>query len=138
MRVSKAHRQQPALLRTSRQLREEGLKIFYSENTFDLHIRDLRYALPTYHWLQMNTLKGNIVLAGSCNWTNLQDWMRQFHSRETNFRPVGESTIPQSRTLIALFDIAEALRAIPWNQAAKAVKKTQQLMRERHGRWVWD
>ncbi|KAK5740376.1 hypothetical protein LTR17_004639 [Elasticomyces elasticus] len=79
-------RMEPGLLRASRQLREEGASIYYSENRFLFTIRDMAGAemMPFRH-LQLKFSKVargvfRYTVAPGVNWANLLAWLKAHHA----------------------------------------------------------
>jgi hypothetical protein len=74
--------EQPALLRTCRQIREEALKIFEA-NTFCLPIIALGYPAPRSHWIHNAGIRkfGTVFTksTGRDIWENLIDWLRRYY-----------------------------------------------------------
>lgn len=74
--------EQPALLRTCRQIRKEALKIFET-NTFCLPITALGYPAPGSHWIHNEGIRkfGTVFTksTGRDIWENLIDWLRRYY-----------------------------------------------------------
>ena len=80
----------PALLATCRQLRTEGLSVWYSANRFRIEIWDLDttdldkfnhlYRLQTHN----NLAKIHIKMLGQPSWANLVKWCNKLHQQKYN------------------------------------------------------
>jgi hypothetical protein len=74
--------EEPALLRTCRQIRKEASNIFKS-NAFCLPMTALAYPAPTSHWIHNAGIrKYGVVFTKSTGrdiWENLLDWLKRYH-----------------------------------------------------------
>ncbi|KAK4903422.1 hypothetical protein LTR27_000353 [Elasticomyces elasticus] len=116
--VSSATSQQPALLRTSRQIRNETRGIFLHENTFRIIVTDLKMTVPRQHWLETGVTDSNariFRLVGTMNRYNLKQWLKQFHERRgVGFRLEGLD-MPSRRAVRAAVRIVEIMMDARWD-----------------------
>lgn len=77
---------EPGLLRTSKALRDEAIRIFYLENTFLMPVDDSKGSILT-RWLRSSSYRAKpttmIELATSTNWANLKQWLKDTFEGKT-------------------------------------------------------
>ena len=106
---------QPGLLRTYRQLRNESLKIFYRENSFQYVLVDLKPpGAPDHH--QMRLSRYVMLFVGISagvhvfRWENLLQWLKGCHGRKAPRLPPPGNAGKQVQVLKGAFDIVCQLR----------------------------
>lgn len=83
---------QPALLKTSRQIRKDNISIFECENIFDIEVVDLSPSLPqNHHWLHRRHCLAayKLMSPGRNVWKNLKAWLAAYFHGEV--RGLGSS-----------------------------------------------
>ena len=86
IRLAGDARSQPAILRVNRQIRQEAISIYYSENEFRINIIDLNgNAMIPFRRLMLRYRSRNrcgnfrLLAKQSTNWSNLKIWLRAFY-----------------------------------------------------------
>ncbi|KAK5699085.1 hypothetical protein LTR97_006734 [Elasticomyces elasticus] len=119
-------RMEPSLLRASRQLREEGTSIYYSENKFRFVIQDMAGAkMVPFRRLQLRFSKVDrgvfsYIAYGGANWANLLAWLKAHHAHRRSapswyHRPEDER-YHDLVIVAAAFDIVRMMRTENWNR----------------------
>ncbi|KAK3066347.1 hypothetical protein LTR53_017345, partial [Teratosphaeriaceae sp. CCFEE 6253] len=116
-------RMQPALLRASRQLRQEALSIYYSDNRFSFTVQNMcgvgmvhfRVLLKKY---RSKAVHGNFAryLGQGLHWGNLMEWMGASHA-EPKARAgwsFHQMACSKCRVVGAAFDIVREMRKDEW------------------------
>ena len=133
---------QPALLRTSRQLRAETTSIYLRENAFRILVDDLAVRVPPRHWLASAPVPGQgnfrVRLAGALNWPNLLAWCRRVHEA-VFLMPEAKSAV--GRVVRPALQIAKVMRGLPWEEVLKVLEQYRrgcEGMGEAGGKWVME
>ena len=70
---------QPGILRTSRQLRDEGLPMFIGRNLWGVFIQDLKLEPHVGHWLfKYESVQSLLYFRGHESKSNFREWLRMF------------------------------------------------------------
>lgn len=129
--ISPSQHQQPGLLRTCRQIRNEAINIFQTENYFATDIIELRPINPHRgHWKYHKNCQGRLrfLVTPSGNkmkWTNLIEWLKM--SFEGRIEVVtGPGTIPfEIRVALRAFELMRTLvrsrPAVQWGEVEAAL-----------------
>ncbi|KAK5714330.1 hypothetical protein LTR17_017186 [Elasticomyces elasticus] len=139
-------RMEPALLRASCQLREEGASIYYSENKFLFTIRDMAGAemMPFRH-LQLKFSKVargvfRFTVASGVNWTNLLAWLKSHHTHRRNtpswYHRSGDERIHELVIIAAAFDIVRMMRTENWNRIEALLEVLHRAVAVSNPRWA--
>lgn len=109
------NREQPALMRTCRQLRNEASGIFYEENKVTIEIRDLDFTVPDLHWANrsLRPLLPRITLSGVMVWANLMKWLERFYNQRVLGLGLDGSTV-RVKIVARACAIVKELRSVPW------------------------
>lgn len=124
--------ERPSLLTTCRQIRSEGLSIFYHENSFSILMSD--YDISVWHkWIRRGAelpdsifkdrrVRAEIMVASTApNWSNLLSWLRVYHEVKgcPGMRRPAELSEVRSRTTeilvtAGMFVSVAHLDSLPW------------------------
>lgn len=130
---------QPALLRTCKQIREEALGIFYSENQFILGLVGLEVRPQLEHWLWKETQisMAKVICAGRMEWSAMMPWLRLIHARKvdlvTRFDWIFVDNEFWGSILNDAISIVWALRHTPWKATLKALEISKRAMERTNG-----
>ena len=116
---------QPALLKTCRQIRAEASSIFYEENKlFKIQINDLKVEPQFGHWFWKETRKGcaGFFNTGRANWNNLKHWLCLLHNEDVAMGELWFDDDDLDVQMYALFEAVEQLRGVPWKTAEKVLE----------------
>lgn len=145
---------EPPLLAVCKQIRDEAVQIYYSENTF--HIEDEDYECTALQlWTRRvsslrpmddcdaqerykHTLQR--VLNLQPNWPNLSKWLRLFYQREI----IGHGPpqhLPNDveldmRVVGGIFAMVEGMRGQPWSAVEKNLEAQHNILCAIDGRWA--
>lgn len=134
---------EPALLLTCKEIRNEALPIFYTQNNLHLLIHSYSPAMPLLiHRKQESILEqyqyyiyvSHIVLAGPANWRNLLTWLRHIHESDspigivqvapplkTGHRPGALERAKELTVVAGLFDVVGLLDDVRWDVVEKTL-----------------
>ena len=134
------HVPQPALLEVCREVRQEAVKIFWTENTFNIYIRG--YSGGLHCALERLRRRYDAKLAASHTvefgpvacWPALLRWLEQVHRGYSDGVGLGEEPeeLDDEELLVfATFAIAKACSKLPWAEVVKLVEP-QRIILERY------
>ena len=87
-KVGEEDHNQPALLRTCRQIRTEAIKIYYDENDFELGVHSLRFGPQLQHWLwktpHLDRMK--FIVYEHSLWSRMKVWLRLVQQDTIDFQ----------------------------------------------------
>jgi hypothetical protein len=125
------HHQAPALLRTSRQCRQETAEIFYQENAFLHCIVDLKSEPQPNHWVWALPSKGHFfVYNGGRSWTNFTDWLHLYHAKVISTIPARPND-PQDVFAAILGEVANIVikaEKLPWANVVGILESLRKVM----------
>ena len=121
------NKEQPGLLRTCRQVRNEALGIYYNDNNFSFTVHGYRgmEAIPAYELAkkqQSHAKRGRFIieLCENCRMVdmrNLNQWLKAYHADSSilALRQDKRSEESDARTLARrTFGVVQAMRKVPW------------------------
>ncbi|KAK5733829.1 hypothetical protein LTR17_009381 [Elasticomyces elasticus] len=141
--VSSAASQQPALLRTCRQITRETRGIFYNENTFRITVIDLKMTVPRQHWLETGVPEPyarGFYLIGSLNASNLMQWCKMRHGGHGVCFRVGGLDDPCRQAVAGAMNIVDELAAVgaQWEVVERVLDQYRQAVcAGRRGLLMW-
>lgn len=125
-------RVEPALLRTTRQLRDEAASIYYSENLFVMKIHDMAGAevVPFRHLLlrYRTSVRGNfrVQLLTGVDWSNLLEWLKTYHGPQSSmkcYRPSSKGTYNSDGRIVAYaFDVVKRMKDDRWSKVEEVLE----------------
>ena len=134
---------QPPLLRTCHQIRSEALKIFYEENKFTVDIEDWDGTI-SQRLLKLRLLNSmrkkmpHFRILGSPSWTNLKDWVRQYHASK-NIRLLHWSRSRNAdltmRIVGAVFEMARQGKKRDWEKVESLIDTQRVILEGMDSRW---
>lgn len=138
------NKKQPALLRVSRQVRKEAIKIYYDENEFAYHFVDLAGAPGEccYEIVRRYRSEGRnnfvVVMRGGGTWKNLLAWVKaRYEYRHLPCCWVGSQSTPtRTRVAHAAFDIATEMRSQPWTNIEAVLEAFHRGVAAENPAWV--
>jgi hypothetical protein len=131
IKISPMSHDQPALLKTCRQIRSEALKICEAENLFAVDVVNLCPIIPQRaHWTHRVDYALIFVRPSKMIFSNLKEWIKA-HLVGNVRRLVGwqssETLSKQSKILLQAFELASDLRAgstqVSWQMVEGALEK---------------
>lgn len=124
---------QPSLLRVSRQLRRETIKIYYSEKLFKWHIRDFNSDIKRA-WCPASesrrTANSVFSFVGRCDWNQLLKWLEAAYYKQANV-PSGQKPPHYTGNDAAAVQLFNAVRSMrnEQGQSWEEVKANLELIR---------
>ncbi len=128
--VNKSNCEQPGLLRTCKQIRQEAERIFYQHNYIWVTITDYKLEPHPNHWVWRDTWDGPLVEVAFVSdksdfvvWRNFMEWLKLYHAGGTKTRPQ-EATEDSPRvgfTVEAMFNIVDGLKECEWRHVQCAL-----------------
>lgn len=120
----------PALTRTSRQVREETIRIWYFRNWFTIYVESCDSSVLvafTKHIERYQEGREKVDFTqfadGECNWAGLMNWCKSVWAGE--IPTMGEGQMPDEgyeMTIDAALGIAKACRGVDWMICEKALE----------------
>ncbi|KAK5127464.1 hypothetical protein LTR85_006803 [Meristemomyces frigidus] len=142
IRANEKPPEEPALLATCRQVRQESLNIYWKENNFEIEVRDYLAAFYA-RWCTKSKDKSDskyncthtFTLLGRINWWNLKAWLRACYNKEC--RGLDADNANEEMAVAAhLFDIVESMsEKCSWYQVAEVLKKTVPVLQKQNPAW---
>ncbi|KAK5127463.1 hypothetical protein LTR85_006802 [Meristemomyces frigidus] len=135
---------EPALLRTCSQIRNEATSIYYKENRFVFEIRDNDASLHI-QWCRssqerLHTGRNFFRLTESTNWTNLLHWLESYYSRRCCGVDVTDIGSP-FETVAQLTSVVKKLRTstdLEWSQVADILERMRKALGAQKKGWLDD
>ena len=116
--------EQPALLQTCRQIKQEATSIYYEENEFFLCVGLLDNMPTSQHWILTQApchhVTVNLVCSDKVSWSGLNTWLRRYYEGGVSGLHTGEPHLQYA------FRIVKAMQDVPWS----TVEKVLELYRE--------
>ena len=112
---------QPAIVRTSKTIRADCLKLFYNSYHFEVEIQDYNFGPHPKHWVWKSRRHyPYIMLSGrvaTSSWSNFLEWLHMFWQDVSMPRVIDQGDgCGHEITCAAAFDIVESLAkaGTPW------------------------
>ena len=141
---------EPSLLLTCKQIRKEGLPIYYEENTFDIFSRDFDSSVML-KWAERSRLvtteealaSGNNHVRSSSmqpNWLNLSLWLERYHKKEVHDCIYHPTKAPAHfsadlRVVGVMFCLVLSLRDRPWSGVKQLLDEDHNILVSLDSRW---
>lgn len=141
--IGARNHEQPALLRTCRQLREETSSIFYDENRFLTRVQDMRMVIPASHWCITRIRAPNFSahMSGTMSWSNTLKWLERYYRGEAirlgSVPNCGPDRIHMN-VAAHIFGVVDRLRKkLKWKDIVPVLEEVRQMVDDKDGTWSW-
>ena len=132
---------EPALLATSKQIRDEASPVFYAENSFNVDMSDYETTLYLLFRRKQIAIFKRYGVKTKChptgtwrpNWQNLHTWLRLLHVglifKNVAVRPSSNPAMNiLDKTWNSLFETVESLRDLPWSRVEDIVEQHHMIL----------
>ena len=136
------------LLSTCRQIRKETLRIFYTENQFELEIIAFQGAITVW-WKRLLSIHApgayvtGVQLYGPPSWPNLLVWLKDFHQNRAmapfpEKLPMEDRHLPDETGLAlwSAFKVAEGCADLPWADVERLLEVQHIMLARLHPGWL--
>lgn len=147
--------QEPALLTTCKEIRQEAVTLFYCENEFEIEMID---------WNIINFLKWDKILAAALgdgdnfdcargrtrcvgpsddpNWANLHHWMKEYYHDNTVLEQTEPSSLCSGEetdvyVVASMFVVLNNMKSKTWEEMEGILKEFRVVLAKVDERWNW-